>query len=53
MRREVLSRGGAIDFLDAYRRMRGSEPNTAALLRRRGLDSSVVGGRRAAATGRS
>ncbi|AVM64911.1 M3 family metallopeptidase [Dietzia cinnamea] len=52
MRREVLSRGGAIDFLDAYRRMRGSEPNTAALLRRRGLDSSVVGGRRAAATGR-
>ncbi|MBB1022550.1 M3 family metallopeptidase, partial [Dietzia sp. E1] len=52
MRREVLSRGGAIDFLDAYRRMRGSEPNTTALLRRRGLDSSVVGGRRAAATGR-
>jgi peptidyl-dipeptidase Dcp len=53
MRREVLSRGGAIDFLDAYRRMRGSEPSTAALLRRRGLDSSVVGGHGAATAGRS
>lgn len=53
MRREVLSRGGAIDFLDAYRRMRGSEPSTAALLRRRGLDSSVVGGHAVATAGRS
>ena len=52
MRREVLSRGGAIDFLDAYRSLRGSDPDPAALLRRRGLDSSVVGGREAAA-GRS
>ncbi|MGW8591643.1 M3 family metallopeptidase [Dietzia sp. NPDC055877] len=53
MRREVLSRGGAIDFLDAYRSLRGSDPDPAALLRRRGLDSSVVGGREAAAAGRS
>ncbi|GAA4261406.1 M3 family metallopeptidase [Dietzia aurantiaca] len=53
MRREVLSRGGAIDFLDAYRNLRGSDPDPAALLRRRGLDSSVVGGREAAAAGRS
>ena len=53
MRREVLSRGGAIDFLDAYRSMRGSEPNPEALLRRRGLDSSVVGGRESVPAGRS
>ena len=53
MRREVLSRGGSIDFLDAYRQMRGSEPSPAALLRRRGLDSSVVGGRRDVATVRT
>ncbi|WP_216694907.1 M3 family metallopeptidase [Dietzia psychralcaliphila] len=53
MRREVLSRGGAIDFLDAYRAMRGSDPSPSALLRRRGLDSSVVGGREVAAAGRS
>ncbi|EYT64477.1 peptidase M3 [Dietzia sp. UCD-THP] len=53
MRREVLSRGGAIDFLDAYRAMRGADPSPSALLRRRGLDSSVVGGREAAAVGRS
>ena len=53
MRREVLSRGGSIDFLDAYRRMRGSDPSPAALLRRRGLDSSVVGAREVAASGRS
>lgn len=52
MRREVLSRGGAIDFLDAYRNLRGADPDPAALLRRRGLDSSVVGGREAAAAGR-
>jgi peptidyl-dipeptidase Dcp len=51
MRREVLSRGGAIDFLDAYRSMRGSGPDPAALLRRRGLDSSVVGGRETASAG--
>lgn len=42
MRREVLSRGGAIDFLDAYRTMRGDDATPAALLRRRGLDSSTV-----------
>src|SRR5690625_985928 len=53
MRREVLSRGGAIDFLDAYQRLRGSAPDPAALLRRRGLGSSVVGGRESAAVGRS
>lgn len=53
MRREVLSRGGAIDFLDAYERLRGSAPSPAALLRRRGLGSSVVGGRRTASVGRS
>ena len=52
MRREVLSRGGAIDFLDAYRNLRGADPDPSALLRRRGLDSSVVGGREAAAAGR-
>ncbi len=52
MRREVLSRGGAIDFLDAYRSLRGADPDPAALLRRRGLDSSVVGGREAAPAGR-
>ena len=52
MRREVLSRGGAIDFLDAYRNLRGADPDPAALLRRRGLDSSVVGGREVAAAGR-
>ena len=53
MRREVLSRGGAIDFLDAYRAMRGADPSPSALLRRRGLDSSVVGGREVATAGRS
>ena len=53
MRREVLSRGGAVDFLEAYRKLRGSDPSPAALLRRRGLDSSVVGGREVAAAGRS
>lgn len=53
MRREVLSKGGSIDFLDAYRRMRGSDADTAAVLRRRGLDSSVVGGREATATARA
>lgn len=53
MRREVLSRGGAIDFLDAYRALRGADPSPAALLRRRGLDSSVVGGREVAPAGRS
>ena len=52
MRREVLSRGGAIDFLDAFRSMRGADPSPKALLRRRGLDSSVVGGRDVAARGR-
>lgn len=53
MRREVLSRGGAIDFLDAYRRLRGADPGPAAVLRRRGLDSSVVGGRGSVAAARS
>ena len=53
MRREVLSRGGAIDFLDAYRALRGSDPSPRALLRRRGLDSAVVGGGAAVAGGRS
>ena len=42
MREEVLSRGGAIDFDEAYRRLRGADPTPAALLRRRGLDSAVV-----------
>lgn len=53
MRREVLSRGGAIDFLDAYRALRGSEPSPAALLRRRGLDSSVLSGRESTAGARA
>ena len=42
MRREVLSRGGAIDYLDAYRALRGADATPEALLRRRGLASSVV-----------
>lgn len=52
MRREVLSRGGAIDFLDAYRALRGADPTPDALLRRRGLGSAVVGGRGGVAAGR-
>ncbi len=43
LRREVLSRGGAIDFEEAYRAFRGAAPSPAPLLRRRGLESSAVG----------
>lgn len=43
LRAEVLSRGGAIDFGEAYRAFRGSDPDPAPLLRRRGLESSAVG----------
>lgn len=43
LRTEVLSRGGAIDFDEAYRAFRGASPDPAPLLRRRGLESSAVG----------
>lgn len=43
LRVEVLSRGGAIDFDEAYRAFRGTDPDPAPLLRRRGLESSTVG----------
>lgn len=43
LRAEVLSRGGAIDFDEAYRAFRGGDPSPAPLLRRRGLESSAVG----------
>jgi peptidyl-dipeptidase Dcp len=42
LRTAVLSRGGAIDFDEAYRAFRGADPDPAPLLRRRGLESSVV-----------
>lgn len=43
LRTEVLSRGGAIDFDEAYRAFRGASPDPAPLMRRRGLESSAVG----------
>ena len=42
LRTAVLSRGGAIDFDEAYRAFRGADPDPAPLLRRRGLESSAV-----------
>ncbi|MEJ8278790.1 M3 family metallopeptidase [Pseudonocardia spirodelae] len=36
-RREVLSRGGAVDAMEAYRSFRGRDPEIAPLLERRGL----------------
>ena len=36
-RREVLSRGGAVDAMEAYRAFRGRDPEIAPLLARRGL----------------
>lgn len=36
-RREVLSRGGAVDAMEAYRSFRGRDPEIAPLLARRGL----------------
>jgi peptidyl-dipeptidase Dcp len=36
-RRELLSRGGAVDPMDAYRAFRGRDPELAQLLTRRGL----------------
>ena len=36
-RREILSRGGAIDFTAAYRAFRGRDKDIAPLLKRRGL----------------
>ncbi|TWF77322.1 peptidyl-dipeptidase Dcp [Pseudonocardia hierapolitana] len=36
-RRELLSRGGAVDPMDAYRAFRGRDPELAPLLTRRGL----------------
>jgi peptidyl-dipeptidase Dcp len=36
-RRELLSRGGAVDPMDAYRAFRGRDPELAPLLVRRGL----------------
>ena len=50
-RRKLLSVGGAKDSMDAFRDLRGREPDIAPLLRRRGLDrpepadSSRNGGR--------
>jgi peptidyl-dipeptidase Dcp len=38
-RRELLSRGGAVDPMDAYRAFRGRDPELAPLLVRRGLTS--------------
>jgi peptidyl-dipeptidase Dcp len=36
-RRELLSRGGAVDPMEAYRAFRGRDPELAPLLTRRGL----------------
>ena len=36
-RREVLSRGGSVDPMEAYRAFRGADPQIEHLLRRRGL----------------
>ncbi|OLL76440.1 Dipeptidyl carboxypeptidase Dcp [Pseudonocardia sp. Ae168_Ps1] len=36
-RREVLSRGGAVDAMEAYRAFRGRDPEIGPLLERRGL----------------
>ncbi|WP_407692232.1 M3 family metallopeptidase [Pseudonocardia xinjiangensis] len=38
-RRELLSRGGAVDPMEAYRAFRGRDPEIAPLLARRGLAS--------------
>lgn len=40
--REILTRGGSIDFGAAYRAFRGADPSPEPLLRKRGLESSVV-----------
>ena len=39
-RRELLSRGGAVDPMEAYRAFRGRDPEIAPLLRRRGLTTA-------------
>lgn len=36
-REKILSRGGAIDYMSAYRDFRGRDKDVAPLLRRRGL----------------
>jgi peptidyl-dipeptidase Dcp len=36
-REAVLSKGGSVDAMEAFRSFRGREPETAALLERRGL----------------
>nr|WP_120491929.1 M3 family metallopeptidase [Corynebacterium lactis] len=41
-RRQVLSRGGAIDFTEAYRAFRGRDKDIEPLLRRRGLAGTEV-----------
>lgn len=41
-RRTILSRGGAIDFADAYRRFRGRDKDIRPLLERRGLAGTGV-----------
>jgi peptidyl-dipeptidase Dcp len=40
-RRELLSRGGAVDPMEAYRAFRGRDPEIAPLLARRGLTPPV------------
>ena len=40
--REILSRGASIDFGEAFRTFRGADPDPEPLLRKRGLESSVV-----------
>jgi peptidyl-dipeptidase Dcp len=46
-RRELLSRGGSVDPMEAYRAFRGRDPEIAPLLARRGLTGygSLVAGR--------
>lgn len=42
LRSAVLSRGGTIDYLAAYREMRGRDAGVDALLRRRGLELAAT-----------
>ena len=39
-RRTVLARGGSLDAMDAFRELRGRDPEIGPLLARRGLDSA-------------
>lgn len=40
-RRLLLSRGGSLDVMDAFRELRGREPEIGPLLARRGLDAAA------------